>query len=191
MTNRELQDFNDAIHNDLKPKPEGNHIVIEEEQQGSKIKQILLRFKNSQDAMVIQQKPKECLAIKNLFEQEATLKSCDFIVLICKKQKVKIFFCEIKSSLCEDNYEKSLKQIRSSKIFLEYLYKNYKEVFSKEDFKLSLEQAENCLIYPIDNNESMPEKSGTNIPEHFIPKPIEIDKKGICKIENAYDFFRI
>lgn len=58
---------------------------------------------NKDDILIIRQDAKNCKATKNLFKNAAIIKSCDFIVLICKKCDLRIFFCEIKSSKTKES----------------------------------------------------------------------------------------
>ncbi|MBX7490747.1 hypothetical protein [Helicobacter turcicus] len=185
ITNKVLQDFYEKIHKDLKPAKNGNCFVIKEQESKSAIKQISLAFKNSQDVILLQQKAGECPAITNLFQEKPILNSCDFIVLMCKNKDLHILFCEIKSSNNEENRKKALKQIVSSKIFLEYLYKNYLEHFETKNFKIPLEKAKNIYIYPA----SIPQKKATFASQNLIFKTLEIDSKGVATIKNAYEFF--
>lgn len=131
MTNSSLKDFKKALHHHLLPKNNGKNIQVKEMEKTSTIKSIDFYFQNQDDVLIIQQDPKKCEAIKNLFHEKELLESCDFIVLICKKSKMNIFFCEIKSSLSDQTQEKAMSQIESSKIFSNIFVKIIKNVFKK------------------------------------------------------------
>lgn len=198
MTNSSLKDFKKALHRDLLPEENGKNIRIREMETKSAIKSIDLCFQNRDDVVVIQQDPKKCRAIKNLFSSKEILESCDFIVLICKNSRLEIFFCEIKSSFSNKTQEKAIEQIESSKIFLKYLFENYKHCFHKNiEFDINL--AKNILICPspifqkkktyagtrnmkTNNKESV--ASGRKLNLCFI----HCDEKGRIYIPNGYEF---
>ncbi len=186
MTNKSLSNFKKSIHHSLKAKEKNGRLCVSEQEESSVIRDIYFNKGNNDDILIIQQdiKHNNCGAIEKLFEKKSRVDSCDFIVLICKNKNLHIFFCEIKSSNSPEYHKKALDQINSSKIFLEYLYKNYKQHFKADDFDISLENAKNIYIYPA----SISSKGKTNGLKH---KRIEIDSNGNASIDNVYSFFEI
>ena len=186
MTNKDLKAFRNAIHTSLKIAPRGSCFVVKEENKCSVIKKIEFTFKNQDDVVIIKQESNH--PTKQLFQQERSEKStesCDFIVLI-HKITTEIYFCEIKSRFTPDNCKKAIKQIKSSKIFFEYLYRSYKECFNS-NFEISLKNAKHILIYP----SSAEEKHTTSYSEGNLklePRLIEI-KDFEAKIADGYKFF--
>ncbi|MCX2683443.1 hypothetical protein OQH60_06195 [Campylobacter sp. MIT 21-1685] len=188
MTIKDLKNFRNAIHRDLKISPQNEKsscFIVREEKKESAIQRIEFTFKNQDDVLIIRQEAEKCSAIKNLFETKPNLDSCDFIVLLCKNRNIKICFCEIKSSKSKENQEKALKQINSSKIFLEYLCKCYKEHFDSA-FEFSSEMTENIYIYPASNSQK---NRTSSLGSNFKFKSIKIDN-GKAIIDNGYEFFR-
>ncbi|RDU59692.1 hypothetical protein [Helicobacter sp. MIT 14-3879] len=117
------------------------------------------------------------------------MNSCDFIVLICKNKGLYIFFCEMKSSNNKENREKVLKQINSSKIFFEYLYKNYLEHFKPKDFEISVENGEYIYIYPASTSQKNPTSASGRNRLKF--KKIEINSNGNAAENDIYHFFGV
>lgn len=187
MTNSQLQDFKDAIHRSLKAMQINENWCVDETQRQSAIGRICFT-KGQQDFFIIQQKADQCEAIKNLFENKKP-RSCDFIVLMCKRSNLKIFFCEIKTSISEENCKDALKQMRSSKIFLDYLIKNYRECFDK-NFEFTLDDAKNIYIYPAANAQKLPPYC-TNNSYNLKFKKLETDGEGRAVVNNVYEFFDI
>ncbi|ARJ57386.1 hypothetical protein [Campylobacter cuniculorum] len=187
MTNKKLSAFKISIHHSLKAKEKNGHLCISEKEESSIIKNISFKKGNNDDVLIIHQDA-NCPAIQNLFEKKAKLESCDFIVLICKNQNLHIFFCEMKSSISEKNCKKALEQINSSKIFLEYLYKNYRQYFD-ESFEISLDYAKYFCIYPASN----PQKTLTFASSQNVLKfkTIKMDLKGNALVNDIYKFFSI
>ncbi|MCH5323169.1 MAG: hypothetical protein J1E31_06340 [Helicobacter sp.] len=189
MTNKILSDFKKSIHHSLKAKEEKGYLCVsEQESKKSTIKNIYFGKGNTDDILIIRQNIEDCRPIENLFEGKTRIKSCDFIVFICKNRDLHIFFCEIKSSISKENCEKALRQIRGSKIFLEYLCQNYKEYFDK-DFEISLESAKNIYIYPASNPQKKPtfasKKNGLNF------EKVKVDSNGNTIQNDIYNFFRL
>lgn len=183
MTNSQLQEFKNVIHTSLKAIQENENWCVSETQRQSVIRKICFA-RGQQDFFIIQQKADQCEAIKNLFENQKP-KSCDFIVLMYKRSNLKIFFCEIKSSISEENCKEALKQMRSSKIFLDYLIENYKECFNKQ-FEFTTNNAENIYIYPAANAQKIP-LCCTNRND-LIHKTLKITA-GQAVVNNVYKFF--
>lgn len=100
-----------------------------------------------------------------------------------------IFFCEIKSSNSQKNHKKALKQINSSKIFFEYLYKNYLQHFEPKDFEISLENAKNIYIYPASNSQKNTTFASGKGNLKF--KKVEMDLSGNVCIDDTYIFFGV
>lgn len=184
MTNKALSHFKESIHHALKAKEEGGKFRVSEQGNKSSIKDIYFNKGNS-DFLIIRQDDTACKAIENLFERKNKVDSCDFIVLLCKNKKLHIFFCEIKSSISEENCQKALKQMRSSQIFLEYLYKNYKEHFNS-DFEMSVEEGEYIYIYPASNPQKKPTCTNSAL-RRLKYKKIETANADVNA--DIYDFF--
>lgn len=189
MTNKSLSNFRSAIHHSLKAKEKNGCLCVSEQEESSSIKEIYFSKGNVDDVLIIQQDIKHCRPIENLFEEQARVNSCDFIVLICKNRGLHIFFCEIKSSNSQKNHEKALKQINSSKIFFEYLYKNYLEHFESKDFEISVENGENIYIYPASNSQKNP--TFGSIKNRLKFKKIKIDSNGNAIENDIYHFFGV
>ncbi|WP_270991206.1 hypothetical protein [Campylobacter upsaliensis] len=192
MTNKSLSNFKDSIHHSLKAKEKNGCLCVSEQEETSVIGDIYFNKGNNDDILIIQQdiKHNNCGAIEKLFEKKSRVDSCDFIVLICKNKNLHIFFCEIKSSSSQKNRKKALEQINSSKIFLEYLYKNYKQHFKVNDFDISLENAKNIYICPAVSISSKGKTSGSN-KNVLEMKSIKIDSNGNASIDNVYSFLGI
>lgn len=191
MTNKSLSNFRSAIHHSLKAKEKNGCLCVSEQEESSSIKEIYFSKGNVDDVLIIQQdiKHNNCRPIENLFEKKTRVDSCDFIVLICKNKELHIFFCEIKSSNSQKNREKALKQINSSKIFFEYLYKNYKEHFKTDDFEILLENAEKIYIYPASTSQKNPTSGSSN--NGLRIKKIKIDSNGNATENDIYHFFGV
>ncbi|EAL3917084.1 hypothetical protein ABV837_000105 [Campylobacter upsaliensis] len=189
MTNKSLSNFKDSIHHSLKTKEKNGCLCVREQEESSKIGDIYFNKGNNDDILIIQQDITKCRAIENLFEEKTRVDSCDFIVLICKNKNLHIFFCEIKSSNSQKNCEKALEQIDCSKIFFEYLYKNYKHHFKIDDFDISLENAKNIYIYPASiSSKGKTFGSSKNV---LKMKPIKINSgKNMIK-NDIYHFFGV
>ncbi|WP_394950683.1 hypothetical protein [uncultured Helicobacter sp.] len=188
MTNKELQNFKNCLHGSLKAIQKGIYFVVKEQEEKSTIKEIDFGFKNKDDVLIIQQDINNCLPITNLFGNDKDrIKSCDFIVLLIKNKELKIFFCEIKSSNSEDNREKAKQQIKSSKIFFEYLYKSYLHKYNKNvDFNMAIENAKRLILYPA----PMSQKSSVaSTSSDLISCKMELDDEGVCYIADGYEFF--
>lgn len=188
MVNKELKDFKNCLHGSLKAIQKGIYFVVKEQEESSIIKEIDFGFKNKDDAPIIQQDINNCLPITNLFgNNEDKIESCDFIVLLIKNKELKIFFCEIKSSNTEATRKKAKQQIKSSKIFFEYLYKSYLHKYDKnDDFSMAIENAKSLILYPA----SMPQKSFVaSMSSDLISCKMELDDDGVCYIADGYEFF--
>ncbi|EAI3889861.1 hypothetical protein DYR41_07215 [Campylobacter jejuni] len=184
MTNKYLKNFRNAITDDLKIKPKGNCFVIIEEKEKSKIKKIEFTLKNQDDFLILRQiENKHTLNLLNSF---STNESCDFIVFRIFNNELIIYYSEIKSSYNEENKEKALKQIESSKLFIDYLLSCYLKyhkanITTKKEFFL--------YIYPkigISNKNNFCKKT------NLIFKDVEISDKenGIVRIsENKINEF--
>ena len=188
MVNKELKDFKNCLHSSLKAIQKGIDFVVKEQEEKSVIQKINFKFDQKDDVLIIQQDVKNCLPITNLFGNNGDkIKSCDFIVLLIKNKELKIFFCEIKSSNSKDNREEAKRQIKSSKIFFEYLYKSYLHKYDKnDDFSVAIENAKSLILYPA----SMPQKPGV-APRNpdLISCTMKLDDNGVCYIADGYKFF--
>lgn len=187
MTNKILSNFKNSIHHSLKAKEVNGYLCVNEQEESSKVKSICFGKGNNDDILIIQQDVHNCRSIENLFENKSRVDSCDFIVFICKNTILHIFFCEIKSSNSKNNCNKALTQIASSKIFLEYLYKNYREHFDGS-FEIILENAKSIYIYPASNSQ----KNSTFASEKGVLKlkPIEMIE-GNAVESDIYKFFGV
>lgn len=188
MTNKELQNFKNCLHGSLKAKQEEIHFTIVEQGKKSAIKEIDFSFKNKDDVLIIQQNIDNCLPITNLFGNNGErIESCDFIVLLIKNKELKVFFCEIKSSNSRKNREKAKRQIESSKIFFEYLYKSYLHKYNKNlNFHAAIDAAKHLLLYPA----SMSQKKSTFLLKNsLIEYKIEVDDNGKYNVADGYKFF--
>lgn len=188
MVNKELKDFKNCLHSSLKAIQKEIYFVVKEQEKKSVIQEINFKFDQKDDVLIIQQNVKNCPSITNLFgNNEDKIESCDFIVLLIKNKELKIFFCEIKSSNSEDNREKAKRQIKSSKIFFEYLYKSYLHKYNKnDDFSMAIENAKSLILYPASMSQKKPTYSSE---DHLIPFPIKLDNNGKCVL-NGYKFFQ-
>lgn len=181
MTSSELKKFKNSLHDCLKPTIIKSTFIIKEQDIQSSIKELRLTFKNKDDVCVIVQDPKNCPSITNIFSQKQTLNSCDFIVFLLKNT-AKIYFCEIKSSLSKENYEKAIAQIKNSEVFFKYILESYCLNF---DTKMEIEEVEYWLIYPSNMSQKIDKRQFDKV---LIEKKIEI-KDGVFATNNGYDFF--
>lgn len=201
MTNKALKDFRNAIHKDLKVEPQNersNCFIIEENKEQSTIKEIQLTFKNQDDVLIIKQDNSDDLkknyTIANLFQNNSpnnTNKSCDFIVFLNSKQNgLEIFYCEIKSSTCENSQKEAMLQIESSQLFVLFLLEYYKLRYPKNDLDYFQIPHKNLCIYP---KLGISQKNKTYVSEKgqvLYLKDIDF-ANGCAKISDGYDFFRI
>ncbi|MBR7118183.1 MAG: hypothetical protein IKC84_02270 [Helicobacteraceae bacterium] len=188
MVNKELKDFKNCLHSSLKAIQKERYFVVKEQEKESVIQEINFKFDQKDDVLIIQQDVKNCPSITNLFgNNKDKIESCDFIVLLIKNKELKIFFCEIKSSNSEDNKEKAKRQIKSSKIFFEYLYKSYVHKYNKnDDFSMAIENAKSLILYPA----SMSQKSFVvSMSSDLISCKMELGDNGVCYIADGYKFF--
>ena len=132
MTNKILKNLRNSIDSDLRILPSRTLFSIIEDRRESLIKRINFKFTNQDDILIIRQK--ENIHTIKFFEDKnfATNKHCDFIVLIVVSNELKIYFCEIKSS--DKKIDEANMQIKSSKLFLKYLFSCYGEYFNNEYF---------------------------------------------------------
>lgn len=130
MTNKILKDLRNSIDSDLRILPSRTLFSIIEDRRESLIKRINFKFTNQDDILIIRQR--ENIHTIKFFEDKnfATNKHCDFIVLIVVSNELKIYFCEIKSS--DKKIDEANMQIKSSKLFLKYLFNCYGEYFNNE-----------------------------------------------------------
>lgn len=191
MTNKNLKDFRNAIHKNLRIDPQKNSsscFIVKEESQDSAIEKIEFTFKNQDNVLIIRQK--ENRDTINILKEFSTNCSCDFIVLMIDKTKeIRIYFCEIKSSCKEKYLKEAYEQILSSKLFLKYVMDCYSYYTQNNDFKdFDIESvAKYYYIYP-----KIGISSKQKISNGLILKPLEIHNK-IAKIfeSDIYNFFGI
>lgn len=186
MTNKNLKDFWEAICDDLKIKPHGNWFKITEEKKESPIKEINFTFKNKDDVLILRQKEKTHTIKFFKGDGVSTDSHCDFIVFLNLKDSLRICFCEIKPSI--EYMDKAVLQLKSSKLFLEYLLNCYKNYFYINCFtELDLDGiSRKYYIYPKINISA---KRQICHRSEILLKEIEIDKNGTAHIANGYSFF--
>lgn len=177
--------FRDAIRDNLRVRPDeaSGFYTINEDGAQSKISSLKLGFKGDDGVLVLSQ-GKECLAIKEIIVNTTWLKSCDFIVLLSMEGVAQPFFCEIKSS--DNNKHRALPQIKSSKIFFEFVYRSYlhHNRLRFKDFPVEINKAPCVLLHPrIKKPNSDQENLG-----HLIIREID-PNDGVALIEDAYEFF--
>ena len=185
-TNKDLKKFKDKICSDLKSQNNQTNFMVYEKDLNSIIKQIHLIFKNQDDALILQQKPKTH-TIK-ILENSSTDYSCDFIVFRIINNKLKIYFCEIKSSI--NFLDKALEQIASSKLFIKYLIECYNYYCGDNNlFKgFSMEQDTSYFyIYPKINSGN--KSKIKNYAKSLLIKQVEINEKSIAIIQDTEKFF--
>lgn len=122
--------------------------------------------KNNEDFIVIRQENhyKSQHTLLNYSNEEDWLHktnlSCDFIIVYSKNNKVKISFCEIKSS--NTDLEKARCQILYSKLWLEYLFKCYgfAHKVDIDCFTKALIESKYFMLYPRINNVNLKKTIG-------------------------------
>ncbi len=186
MTNKNLKDFVENICDDLKIKPRGNSFKITEEKIESPIKEINFTFKNKDDVLILRQK-EQTHTIK-FFKGDGVLTDshCDFIVFLNLKDGLRVCFCEIKPDV--KYTDKAALQLKSSKLFLEYLLNCYKNYFGVDCFtEHNLDDiSRKYYIYP--SNISAKGKVYGN--SEILLRKIEIDRRqGAAHIADGYSFF--
>ena len=186
MTNKNLKDFGESICDDLKIKPCGNSFTITEERKESPIKKINFAFRNKGDVVILRQK--EQIHTIRFFKGDdvSTNSHCDFIVFLKINDGLRICFCEIKPSV--EYIDKAALQLKSSKLFLEYLLNCYKTYFDIDCFtELDLDGiSRKYYIYPKINISA---KRQICRRSEILFKEIEIDKNGTAHIADGYSFF--
>lgn len=150
MTDEELTDFRNAIHEGLKISPDAESpcFIVEEKDKGSAIEKIKFNFKNENNILII--RLNKMLRIKFLKKFPVT-RSCDFIVLMLdKNQDIKIYFCEIKSK--HQSLKDACEQIQASKLFFKYLIDCYSTYTQNKCWRNCNIDAATCYyIYPRPN----------------------------------------
>ncbi|EAH9416878.1 hypothetical protein EYB12_06495 [Campylobacter lari] len=129
--------------------------------------------KNNEDFIIIRQENhhKSQHSLLNYSNEEdwlhKTSLSCDFIIVYSKNNKVKISFCEIKSS--NTDLEKARCQILYSKLWLEYLFKCYNFVHKVDTdcFTKALNESKYFMLYPRINNVNLKKLSEKLIKENI------------------------
>ncbi|ERJ26649.1 hypothetical protein [Campylobacter concisus] len=187
MTNKNLKDFWEAICDDLKIKPHGNLFKITEEKKESPIKEINFTFKNKDDVLILRQKEKTHTIKFFKGNSVSTDSHCDFIVFLKINDGLRICFCEIKPSV--EYIDKAVLQLKSSKLFLEYLLKCYRDYFNIDCFtKFNLDDiSKKYYIYPKINISS---KKPVCYCSDILMEAVSADKDGIVDIPNGYSFFK-
>lgn len=182
VINKELKDFRNAIHKDLKISPQNEKsscFIVREEKKESPIQRIEFTFKNQDDVLIIRQK--ENRDTINILEEFSTNCSCDFIIFILdKKRNMRIYFCEIKPSYTKKYLEEACGQIQSSKLFLKYMIECYSSYTQNSHLKsCDIDSISRYYyIYPKinDSNKKKVYKDGLYI-KNLILKPLEIDNR--------------
>lgn len=194
MTNKELKEFRNAIHKDLKISPQNKKsscFIVREEKKESPIQKIEFTFRNQDDVLIIQQK--ENRDTINILEKFSTNCSCDFIIFILdKKRDVRVYFCEIKPSYSKKYLEEACGQIHSSKLFLKYMIECYSS-FTQNNCLKSCDiesKSQYYYIYPKINNSNKKKvyKDDLDI-KNLILKPLEIDSRAAKVCENSINNF--
>lgn len=187
MTNKNLKDFREAICDDLKIKPRGNSFKITEEKIESPIKEINFTFKNKDDVLILRQKEQTHTIRFFKGESVSTDSHCDFIVFLKINDGLRICFCEIKPSV--EYIDKAALQLKSSKLFLEYLLNCYRDYFNIDCFtKFNLDDiSKKYYIYPKINISS---KKPVRYCSDILMEAVSADKDGIVDIPNGYSFFK-
>ena len=187
MTNKNLKDFVENICDDLKIKPHGNLFTIMEEKTESPIKKINFAFRNKDDVVILRQK--EQIHTIKFFKGDSvsTDSHCDFIVFLNLRDGLRIYFCEIKSSI--EHIDKAVLQLKSSKLFLEYLLNCYRDYFNTDCFtKFNLNDiSKKYYIYPKINISS---KKPVRYCSDILTKAVNANKDGIVDISDGYSFFK-
>ena len=156
MTDDELKDFRNAIHEGLKiiPETESSRFIVRENEEKSAIQKIEFKFKNNNDILMIQQDNNKhtisnMLKFKNS-KKIPTGRSCDFIVFMLDKNRtIKTYFCEIKSSCSNQELKKACEQIQASKLFFKYLIDCYSTYTQNNYLKdCNIDIAKCYYIYP-------------------------------------------
>ncbi|WP_295144096.1 hypothetical protein [uncultured Campylobacter sp.] len=194
MQNKDLIDFYNAIHNDLKIRPNGCYFTINENGNDSIIKKVRLKFKNKDDVLIIRQNEQKH-TVKDILVNHSTDCCCDFILFMIRNGNLQIYLCEIKSSLCIEHKEKAIKQFKASFQFLKYFISSYLYYNSKSNF--DMDKLENVVsryyIYPSING--MSNKTGISYEkiENFsiFYKTVELstDDEGVVTVQDGYRFF--
>ena len=188
MTNKILKDLRNSIDSDLRILPSRILFSIFEDKKESFIKRINFKFTNQDNILIIRQK--ENIHTIKFFEDKnfATNKHCDFIVLIAVSNELKIYFCEIKSS--DKKIDEANMQIKSSKLFLKYLFNCYGEYFNNEHFvTINIDNiSKKYYIYPKINISSKKRVCVGFL--DMLPKQIKIDSNGATNTIDGYQFFK-
>lgn len=197
MTNKELKEFRNAIHKNLKISPQNEKsscFIVREEKKESPIQRIEFTFKNQDDVLIIRQQ--ENRDTINILEDFSTNCSCDFIIfMLDKKRDARVYFCEIKPSCRKIYLEEAYGQIYSSKLFLKYVVECY-EYYTHKNFFMGFDvdaAITYYYIYPKINNANK-KKTYISSPHQKILhlKPVDV-KDGVVKIPETKidEFFRI
>ena len=187
MTNKNLKDFVENICDELKIKPCGNSFKITEEKKESFIKTINFTFKNKDDVVILRQKEQTHTIKFFKGDSLSTDSHCDFIVFLNLRDGLRIYFCEVKSSI--KHIDKAVLQLKSSKLFLEYLLNCYRDYFNIDCFtKFNLDDiSKKYYIYPKINISS---KKPVRYCSDILMEAVSADKDGIVDIPNGYSFFK-
>ncbi|WP_300718574.1 hypothetical protein [Helicobacter sp. UBA3407] len=194
MTIKDLKNFRNAIHRDLKISPQNEKsscFIVRENKKESPIQRIEFTFKNQDDVLIIAQK--ENMHTINILEEFSTNCSCDFIIFILDKKKdVRVYFCEIKPSYSKKYLEEACGQIHSSKLFLKYMmecYSSFTQNNCLKSFDIEL-KSQYYYIYPKINNSNKKKvyKDDLDI-KNLILKPLEMDSRTARVCESSIDEF--
>lgn len=181
MTNKDLKNFRNAIHKDLKISPQNKKsscFIVRERKKESPIQRIEFTFKNQDDVLIISQK--ENIHTINILEEFSTNCSCDFVIfMLDKKREMRVYFCEIKPSYRKEYLEEACKQIQSSKLFVKYMMECYSS-FAQNNCLESLDielKSQYYYIYPKINNSNKKKVYKDNLYiKNLILKPLDADK---------------
>ena len=119
------------------------------------------------------------------------VRSCDFIVLINEKNRgLLVCFCEVKTSICEENKQNALGQIRCSRVFFNYLLDSYR-LTNDKNFNVDSKRFSYFLIHcgQEAKNTSLAHFEGGQLEIRSIRSYMAEDTNRIAKIPDAYNFF--
>lgn len=139
------------------------NIVIEEDGETSVIKKVNVKPYCKEKTFIIKQdknkKSKQDFTLDLLKEVSncdkndelkpwQTNKMCDFVVVECSKNNItKIYFCELKTTICEDAIEEAKLQIKASQFFLKCLFHALEDYCGLEMNFESINSGKKIFIY--------------------------------------------
>lgn len=192
--------INDDILLTLQKKDE--YFIITEDEKNSKIKEVYIVPYHKEQTFIIKQDKKKSLKksfsidlLKKIPNERGkcnnhhhdkyytdikpwqTNKMCDCIIIVCSNNGInKIYFCEIKSVLCNESLNEAIWQIKASKIFIKYLFHALKDYCDLDIDLDCIDNAKNLLVHKFVN------KGTTNASKYDI-KPIKLKNKNEIQLE--------